>query len=83
MAKQDSEADEPEETQEEFLERYARAAVELENGLDLEEGDVEDQDYEPELGKLIDLLMAGDISNIAPKRKILVHHTCGYFAISV
>lgn len=82
MAKQDSEADEPEETQEEFLERYARAAVELENGLDLEEGDVEDQDYEPELGKLIDLLMAGDISNIASKRIILVHHTCGYFAIS-
>ncbi|KAK4759232.1 hypothetical protein SAY87_022363 [Trapa incisa] len=48
----ESEDDEIEETQKEFLERYVRVAAKLENGLNVEEEDVEDQDYEPELGFL-------------------------------
>lgn len=68
--KQDSDADELEETQEEFLDRYAKAAADLENGLVVEEGDLEDQDYEPELGKLINLLSASDVSDTASERII-------------
>ncbi|KAK9288574.1 hypothetical protein L1049_017033 [Liquidambar formosana] len=49
---EDSEDDEREETEEEFLDRYAKAAVALENDIVVEEGDVEDQDEEPELGFL-------------------------------
>ena len=37
------------ESEEEFLERYAQAASALENGI-VEEGDAEDQDLEIELG---------------------------------
>ncbi|KAL9352190.1 hypothetical protein Peur_054870 [Populus x canadensis] len=49
---EDSEEDELEETEEEFLERYAKAASALENGVVVEEGDVEDQEHEIELGSL-------------------------------
>lgn len=49
---EDSEDDEREETEEEFLDRYAKAAVALENGTVVEEGDVEDQEQELELGGL-------------------------------
>ncbi|KAL5700694.1 hypothetical protein ACHQM5_026109 [Ranunculus cassubicifolius] len=49
---EDSEEDEHEETEEEFLERYAKASIELENGLEVEEGDIDDQDQEVELGVL-------------------------------
>ncbi|KAH9684059.1 Importin N-terminal domain-containing protein [Citrus sinensis] len=49
---EDSEGDECEETEEEFLERYAKAAVNLENNTLVEEGDVEDQEHDIELGSL-------------------------------
>jgi len=45
--------DEHEETQEEFLERYAKAAIDLEEGSAIEEGDVENEDLEPDLGKVL------------------------------
>lgn len=51
---QESEPEEQEETEEEFLDRYAKAAVALENGTVIEEGDVEDQEHETELGKPVD-----------------------------
>ncbi|KAK3025334.1 hypothetical protein RJ639_043843, partial [Escallonia herrerae] len=47
----DDEDDEREETEEEFLERYAQEAVALESGTAIEEGDVEDQEQEIQLGK--------------------------------
>ncbi|CAN6548395.1 unnamed protein product [Malus baccata var. baccata] len=43
---EDSEDDEYEETEEEFLNRYAEAALALENGTIIEEGDLEDEDQE-------------------------------------
>ncbi|BFG14847.1 hypothetical protein CerSpe_011210 [Prunus speciosa] len=43
---EDSEDDEYEETEEEFLNRYAEAALALENGTGIEEGDIEDEDRE-------------------------------------
>ena len=46
----DSEVDEHEETEEEFLNRYAKAAASLQDGTAIEEGDEEDQDHEVELG---------------------------------
>ncbi|KAG7995708.1 hypothetical protein I3843_01G123200 [Carya illinoinensis] len=49
---EESEPEEQEETEEEFLDRYAKAAVALENGTVIEEGDVEDQEHETELGSL-------------------------------
>ncbi|XP_048129255.1 importin beta-like SAD2 isoform X2 [Rhodamnia argentea] len=49
---EDSDDDEHEETQEEFLERYAKAAIDLEDGNAVEEGDVECEDLEPDLGHL-------------------------------
>ncbi|GKV06838.1 hypothetical protein SLEP1_g18666 [Rubroshorea leprosula] len=49
---EDSESDEHEETEQEFLERYAQAATALENGTIVEEGDIEDQEHEVELGAL-------------------------------
>ncbi|KAI8561936.1 hypothetical protein RHMOL_Rhmol04G0380500 [Rhododendron molle] len=49
---EDSDDEEREETEEEFLDRYAKAAVALENGTVVEEGDVEDQEQELELGGL-------------------------------
>ncbi|XP_059280861.1 importin beta-like SAD2 homolog isoform X2 [Lycium ferocissimum] len=52
---EDSEDDELEETEEEFLERCAKTAVEMENGTIVEEGDVEDQELEIELGCLEDV----------------------------
>jgi hypothetical protein len=51
---QESEPEEHEETEEEFLDRYAKAAAALENGTVIEEGDEEDQDHETELGKPVD-----------------------------
>ena len=53
---QESES-EHEETEEEFLERYAQAASALENGI-VEEGDAEDQELEIELGKPVDKLFS-------------------------
>ncbi|CAN4112732.1 unnamed protein product [Withania somnifera] len=52
---EDSEDDEVEETEEEFLERCAKTAAEMENGTIVEEGDVEDQELEIELGCLEDV----------------------------
>ncbi|XP_048497236.1 uncharacterized protein LOC104889132 isoform X2 [Beta vulgaris subsp. vulgaris] len=52
---EDSDADVHEETEEEFLERYAEAAAALKNGALAEEGDSEDFDEEPELGSVEDL----------------------------
>ncbi|GAV71639.1 hypothetical protein CFOL_v3_15129 [Cephalotus follicularis] len=50
---EESESDDNEETQEEFLERYAEAAIALKNGEIVGEGDVEDdQDNATELGSL-------------------------------
>ncbi|GFZ13846.1 ARM repeat superfamily protein [Actinidia rufa] len=49
---EDSDDDEREETEEEFLDRYAKAAVALENGTVVEEGDVEEQEQVLELGGL-------------------------------
>ncbi|KAA3485192.1 importin beta-like SAD2-like protein isoform X1 [Gossypium australe] len=50
FVEQESES-EHEETEEQFLERYAQAASALENGT-VEEGDAEDQEVEIELGSL-------------------------------
>ncbi|XP_004508096.1 uncharacterized protein [Cicer arietinum] len=51
---EDSEVEEYEETEEEFLDRYAKAAGALENGsVIMEEGDVEDQELDMELGQLL------------------------------
>ncbi|KAJ1403033.1 Importin-beta, N-terminal domain [Sesbania bispinosa] len=52
---EDSEVEEYEETEEEFLNRYAKAAEALENGSIIEEGDDEDQELEMELGQLHDV----------------------------
>lgn len=52
---EDSDDDVHEETEEEFLKRYAEAAVALENGNFAEEGDSEDFDEELELGSLEEL----------------------------
>lgn len=49
---EDSDVDEREETEEEFLDRYAKAAIALENGTNIEEGDMEDQEQELEMGDL-------------------------------
>lgn len=49
---EDSEDEEHEETEEEFLERYAKAAVSLENGIEVEDEDHDDPDQELELGIL-------------------------------
>lgn len=54
---QDSDADELEETEEEFLDRYAKAAIELENSSFIEEGNVEDEDQDIELGKYNSILV--------------------------
>lgn len=47
---QDSEDDEHEETEEEFLDRYAKVAAELEDDI-VEEGDLEDEEHRLDLGK--------------------------------
>ncbi|KAL3505566.1 hypothetical protein ACH5RR_030948 [Cinchona calisaya] len=47
---EDSEIDECEETEEEYLERCAAVAKELENETIVEEGDIDDEDQEIELG---------------------------------
>ncbi|KAJ8766467.1 hypothetical protein K2173_022526 [Erythroxylum novogranatense] len=49
---EDSEGDELEETEEQFLERYAETAAALDNGITVDEGDVDDQEQEIELGFL-------------------------------
>lgn len=50
----DSEADEREETEEEFLSRYAKAAFALQSGSSIEEGEEMDgEDHEIELGRLL------------------------------
>lgn len=46
---QDSEDDQLEETEDEFLDRYAKAAAELED--EMVEGDIDDDEQELELGK--------------------------------
>ncbi|XP_068662047.1 importin beta-like SAD2 homolog isoform X2 [Aristolochia californica] len=51
---EDSE-DEHEETEEEFLQRYAKVAAELEEGMVTEEGDLEDQVQQLELGALCEV----------------------------
>ncbi|QCD80116.1 Armadillo-type fold [Vigna unguiculata] len=52
---EDSGTEEYEETEEEFLKRYAKAAEALENGSAIEEGDDEDQELELEIGQLMDI----------------------------
>lgn len=53
---EDSEVEEYEETEEEFLDRYAKAAGALEDGsVIIEEGEVEDQELDMELGQLLDV----------------------------
>ncbi|KAK7348003.1 hypothetical protein VNO80_22551 [Phaseolus coccineus] len=52
---EDSGTEEYEETEEEFLNRYAKAAEALENGSAIEEGDDEDQELELEIGQLVDI----------------------------
>ncbi|KAI4344725.1 hypothetical protein L6164_011919 [Bauhinia variegata] len=52
---EDSEDEEYEETEEQFLDRYAKAAEALENGSIIEEGDVEDQELETDLGQLAEV----------------------------
>ncbi|CAJ2650143.1 importin beta-like SAD2 homolog [Trifolium pratense] len=53
---EDSEVEEYEETEEEFLNRYAKAAGALEDGSAIiEEGDVEDQELDMELGQLLEV----------------------------
>lgn len=47
----DSEADEQEETEEEFLNRYAKVAVALQDRTVVEEEGVDDQDQVIELGR--------------------------------
>lgn len=47
---QDSEEDEHEETEEEFMERCAETASALDNVVLVEEGDIDDQDQEIEVG---------------------------------
>lgn len=49
---QDSEDEELEETEEEFLDRYAKVAADLEDDM-VEEGDLEDEEYELDLGKAL------------------------------
>ncbi|KAL9325705.1 hypothetical protein ACSQ67_006350 [Phaseolus vulgaris] len=51
----DSGTEEYEETEEEFLNRYAKAAEALESGSAIEEGDDEDQELELEIGQLVDI----------------------------
>ncbi|XP_021594154.1 importin beta-like SAD2 isoform X3 [Manihot esculenta] len=46
----DSEDEEREETEEEFLERYAKAAIALDDDTIVEEGDMEDQEHDIEMG---------------------------------
>ncbi|KAL6190783.1 hypothetical protein ACLB2K_037177 [Fragaria x ananassa] len=48
---EDSEDDEHEETEEEFLNRYAEAAIALDNGSVIEEGVIEDEDQEMDFEK--------------------------------
>ncbi|XP_022138528.1 importin beta-like SAD2 homolog isoform X2 [Momordica charantia] len=52
---EDSDAAELEETEEEFLNRYAKAAIDLENSTLIEEADVDDQDQDIELGRYEDV----------------------------
>lgn len=54
MYYQDSQSDDTEETEEHFLERYAKAAAILENSTVIEEGDLEDQEHETILGNSLD-----------------------------
>ncbi|XP_077240476.1 ARM repeat superfamily protein isoform X2 [Tasmannia lanceolata] len=71
---EDSEDDVHEETEEEFLERYAKAAEALDSKMIAEEGDVEDQDQELELGALdeVDQERAA-LSLIERYHQVLVH----------
>ncbi|KAF7145239.1 hypothetical protein RHSIM_Rhsim04G0246500 [Rhododendron simsii] len=61
---EDSDDEEREETEEEFLDRYAKAAVALENGTVVEEGDVEDQEQELELGGLEEVDQQGIVISL-------------------
>ncbi|XP_054821920.1 importin beta-like SAD2 homolog isoform X2 [Prosopis cineraria] len=83
---EDSEAEEYEETEEEFLSRYAKAAEALENGSIIEEGDVEDEEPETELGRLIDIDEKKVLSSLIDKYshvlingQVLSSHLVGKF----
>ncbi|CAK9174135.1 unnamed protein product [Ilex paraguariensis] len=70
---EDSE-DDREETEEEFLARCAKAAIALENGTIVEEGDVEDQDQEIELGGLEEVDQQRTVLSLIERyRQVLIH----------
>ncbi|KAF8401236.1 hypothetical protein HHK36_012168 [Tetracentron sinense] len=69
---EDSEDDEREETEEEFLDRYAKEALALENGMVVEEGDVEDQDQELELGMLDDFDLQRDVLSLIERHHVVL-----------
>ncbi|KAJ7980452.1 Importin beta-like SAD2-like protein [Quillaja saponaria] len=64
---EDSEAEEFKETEEEFLERYSKVAVALENGSPIEEGHIEDQEHQTELGHLMDVDQRGVVPSMIEK----------------
>ncbi|XP_057416907.1 importin beta-like SAD2 homolog isoform X2 [Lotus japonicus] len=64
---EDSDVEEYEETEEEFLNRYAKAAEALENGSFIEEGDAEDEEVEVELGQLLDVDEQKQVLNLIYK----------------
>ncbi|XP_022844600.1 uncharacterized protein LOC111367768 isoform X2 [Olea europaea var. sylvestris] len=70
---EDSEDDEIEETEEEFLERCAKVATALENGTIVEEGDLEDQEQDIDLGTMEEVdLQSSVLSLIQRYHGILV-----------
>ncbi|KAK6930334.1 Importin-beta, N-terminal domain [Dillenia turbinata] len=70
---EDSEEEVHEETEEEFLDRYAKAAAALENGTIVEEGDVEDQEQELELGGLEEVDLEGTVQSLLERyQQVLV-----------
>uniref|UniRef100_A0A2P2J300 Uncharacterized protein n=1 Tax=Rhizophora mucronata TaxID=61149 RepID=A0A2P2J300_RHIMU len=71
---EDSEGDEREETEEEFLERYAKAASSLDNDSFVEEGDVDDQENEIELGSLEEGDEQGIVFSLIEKYRVALIH---------
>lgn len=56
IALKDSEAEDNDETEEEFLNRYAKAAAALQSGVTIEEGDMDDEDHAIELGRSLPIV---------------------------
>ncbi|KAJ8424076.1 hypothetical protein Cgig2_020701 [Carnegiea gigantea] len=68
----DSDDDIHEETEEEFLKRYAEAVASLENGTVVEEGDAEDYDEGIELGTLENLDEQKILRSLLERDEILI-----------